>query len=254
MVIFFSLVNLGFSPEKAKIDNTIWINSLFDYYHKQASLPPISSSADNNISNINDERTLDSSVYSNTGQKLDSMKVFDVSELHSLQAKKENYASLNTTQSEIFSAVTGLFPPDSTVKDDSLNIDSLKVGKTGIAADTVKVDSMALDSTARIKYFHYQRTDLPYLTLQRPRKSPFFAQPTDRKRTVRIDSTGKYVVIEEKIAGQETKELLRVPIEDYIEAKLDLHRRELWEDLGYQYELKVFKKRTWGINKKHYRF
>ena len=242
MVIFFSLVNLGFSPEKAKIDNTIWINSLFDYYHKQASLPPISSSVENNISNINDEKTLDSSVYSNTGQKLDSMKVFDVSELHSLQSKKENYASLNTTQSEIFSAVTGLFPPDSTVKDDSLNIDSLKVGKTGIAADTVKVDSMALDSTARLKYFHYQRTDLPYLTLQRPRKSPFFAQPTDRKRTVRIDSTGKYVVIEEKIAGQETKELLRVPIEDYIEAKLDLHRRELWEDLGYQYELKSSKK------------
>ena len=101
---------------------------------------------------------------------------------------------------------------------------------------------MALDSTARLKYFHYERKDLPYITLAQHKHSPFFAQPTARQRTIKIDSTGKFVNIEEKVAGQETKILLRIPIEDYIEAELDVHRREIWEDQGYQYELKSSKK------------
>jgi cell surface protein SprA len=181
-------------------------------------------------------------------QKIDSVKVFDVSKIKTLQKKQESYASLLNTQREIFSAATGFFPPDSTENSDStgiidsLGIDTSKVDTSGIAADTVKVDSMALDSTARLKYFHYERRDLPYITLERHRHSAFFAQPTARKRTVRIDSTGKFVVIEEKVAGQETKILLRVPIEDYIEAELDLHRRKLWEDVGYKYELKSSKR------------
>ncbi len=241
-MIFYSLVNLGFSPAKAQVDNTIWINALFDYYHKLDSLPPYSNKYSPDIQG---EDQLTSAPSSNE-QSLDSIKVFDP-QLESLEKKQDSYASLSVNQSDLFAAVTGFFPPDSTFKDDSLktdslNTDSLRTDTIGVAADTIKVDSMALDSTARLKYFHYERRDLPYVTLQKPNTSPFIAQPTARERTVRIDSTGKFVIIEEKIAGQETKILLKVPIEDYIEAKLALHERELWEGLGYQYELKSSKK------------
>ena len=236
-MIFYSLVNLGFSPEKAQVDNTIWINALFDYYHKLDSISPYPN--DYSPDQKDEERL--SSIPASNEQKIDSIKVIDP-QLISLEKKQDSYASLEASESDLFAAVTGFFPPDSTGKTDSLNTDSLKTDTIGVAADTIKVDSMAIDSTARLKYFHYERRDLPYVTLQRERTSPFIAQPTARTRTVKIDSTGKFVVIEEKIAGQETKILLRVPIEDYIDAKLALHERELWEDLGYQYELKSSKK------------
>ncbi len=241
-MIFYSLVNLGFSPEKAQVDNTIWVNALFDYYHKLDSLPPYP----NDYSSAERDEDQLSSVPSSDEQKIDSIKVFDP-KLKLLEKKQDSYASLEASQSDLFAAVTGFFPPDSTfegdsLKTDSLQTDSMKVDTIGVAADTIKVDSMAIDSTARLKYFHYERMDLPYVTLQPQRTSPFIAQPTSRSRTIKIDSTGKFVEIEEKVAGEETKILLRVPIQDYIDAKLALHERELWEQLGYQYELKSSKK------------
>ncbi len=218
------------------MDNSIWINALFDYYHKLDSLPPY-----NDDSSVNQNEDQLSSVPPSNEQHVDSIKVLNP-QLESLEQKQESYASLGASASNLFAAVTGFFPPDSTVGKDSVKTDSLMTDTLGVAVDTIKVDSMAIDSTARLKYFHYERRDQPYLTLQRHNSSPFIAQPTARQRTVKIDSTGKFVVIEEKTAGQETKILLRVPIEDYIEAKLALHERELWEDLGYQYELKSSKK------------
>src|SRR5690606_14199707 len=105
-----------------------------------------------------------------------------------------------------------------------------------------KVDSAALDSTARIKYFHYQREDVPYVKLERKKTSKFFAQPSQKTRTIQIDSTGKYVEIVEKVGGQQTKIILRMPIEEYIELRLALRERELWEERGYKYELKESQK------------
>ncbi len=219
------------------MDNTIWIHALLDYYHKLDSLP-LSNDQD---SPVNQDEVQAVSDSSSDDQAIDSIKVFDP-QLESLEKKQDSYASLSASESDLFSAVTGFFPPDSTIKSDSLKTDSLKTDTIGVAADTIKVDSMAIDSTARLKYFHYERRDLPYVTLQPRNTSPFIAQPSASTRTVKIDSTGKFVVIEEKTAGQETKILLRVPIEDYIDARLALHERELWEDLGYKYELKSSKK------------
>ena len=39
------------------------------------------------------------------------------------------------------------------------------------------------------------------------------------------------------VAGQETKIVLRMPIDEYIIANA-ARERQLWEDLGYKYELK----------------
>ena len=110
--------------------------------------------------------------------------------------------------------------------------------------DTVKVDSAALDSTARIKYFKYHREDKPYVELKRKKTSKFFAYPDQKfiTRSIRIDSTGQYVEIIEKVAGQQTKIILRMTIDDYVQMRLGLREREIWESIGYAYELKETKK------------
>ncbi len=103
-MIFYSLANLGFSPEKAQIDDDIWINALFDYYHKLASL---SSLTQQDLTGNHSEQLLKSSLPTNSGQRIDSVQVFDPA----LQKEANKYASLKTTQADIFSAVTGFFPP-----------------------------------------------------------------------------------------------------------------------------------------------
>ena len=131
------------------------------------------------------------------------------------------------------------------IRDSLISKDSLLTKTDSLALkDSVVVDSMAIDSTARLKYFHYHREDLPYVTLKQKRMSEFFAQPSPayKTRSIEIDSTGKYVIIEEKTAGQETKILLRMPIDDYIQMRIALRERKQWEDLGYAYELKENKR------------
>ena len=102
---------------------------------------------------------------------------------------------------------------------------------------------MAMDSTARLKFFSHSREDIPYVRLSNPRQSKFFI-PLGPLRTkkIEIDSTGKYVLVKEYIAGQESKILLRMPIDEYIKQRIDNEERKLWEDQAYQYELKTGKK------------
>ncbi|MFO7444997.1 MAG: cell surface protein SprA [Ignavibacteriaceae bacterium] len=120
--------------------------------------------------------------------------------------------------------------------------DSSLITPDSLSADTVKIDYAALDSTARLKHFRYYREDVPYIKLGRKRQSSFFAQPSQKVRTIQIDSTGNFVEIVEKVAGEETKILLKVPIEEYIDLQLALRERELWEQQGYKYELKETQK------------
>ena len=124
----------------------------------------------------------------------------------------------------------------------TIGVDSTKIvkTKTKVNADSLRIVQMGIDSTNRLKYFHYQREDLPYVPAEEKKPSGFFIQPSPsyKQRTVTIDSTGKFVEVREKVAGQETKVALRMPLDDYIKLKLALRERRLWEDLGYQYELK----------------
>ncbi|NOX17630.1 MAG: cell surface protein SprA [Chlorobi bacterium] len=138
-------------------------------------------------------------------------------------------------------------PPDSNNISnipDSLRIpDSLQTADSLTMADTVKVDSMALDSTARLEYFKHQFKDEPYVPFHEKKKSAFFVYPSAKylKRTVEIDSTGKYVIIKEEVAGNIMKPILKLPIDEYIKLKLKWGNRDLWEDKGYAYELKTGK-------------
>lgn len=129
---------------------------------------------------------------------------------------------------------------DSTSAFDKLKLkgkDSLKVK---INADSLKLVKMSLDSTDRLKYFHYQREDLPYVSLKQKKKSKFFVEPspTLKTRTITIDSTGKFVEIKEMIGGKPNKIILRLPIEEYLALRLQADERKKWEALGYAYELK----------------
>ncbi|MCX8106013.1 MAG: cell surface protein SprA, partial [Ignavibacterium album] len=146
-------------------------------------------------------------------------------------------------------------PPDTGLenKTDStfINGDSLitKTDSVKSALDTVKViinkDSLRLyqwsqDSTARLEHFRYFREDVPYVRLKQKRLSKFFVEPsqTFKQRKITIDSTGKYVEIRELIVGKDSKILLRMPIEEYIQERLKVEERKKWEDIGYAYELK----------------
>ena len=170
---------------------------------------------------------------------------------------REAFDNLNSSSSGIPGNHSGqninliqniIFPPDSGDKKDStftsgdstfVKGDSTQIADSLLSADTVKVDWREIDSTNRIKYFHYHREDVPYVRIEDKKQSKFFVQPspTFRQRTLEIDSTGKFVEIREKIAGQETKVLLRLPIEDYIQLKLAARERKDWEELGYKYNL-----------------
>ncbi|HEY6626592.1 MAG TPA: cell surface protein SprA, partial [Ignavibacteriaceae bacterium] len=106
--------------------------------------------------------------------------------------------------------------------------------------DTVKIDWRTLDSTARLEHFRFQRDEKSNVEAGEKKQSKFFAQPTIsyKQRTVKIDSTGQFVEVREKVGTHEPKILLRMPIEDYVDLKLALKEREDWEKLGYTYELK----------------
>ncbi|MHB1686048.1 MAG: T9SS outer membrane translocon Sov/SprA [Ignavibacteriaceae bacterium] len=110
--------------------------------------------------------------------------------------------------------------------------------------DTIKIDSLAIDSTARIKYFNYTRTDVPYVKFSLGNQSSFFAQPSPGilNRTVTIDSTGKFVEIRETTAGKESKILLRMPIDDYLKLSLAKNEQQMWGQLFNNYEYKGSKK------------
>ncbi len=82
---------------------------------------------------------------------------------------------------------------------------------TGFASryDSLLHDPMAMDSTARLKYFKHTRVDRPYVRLSNPKESKFYIPLGQlREKKIEIDSTGKFVLVKEYIAGQQTKILL----------------------------------------------
>ncbi|MEN8191494.1 MAG: cell surface protein SprA [Bacteroidota bacterium] len=116
---------------------------------------------------------------------------------------------------------------------DSLLSDSL------LADSVVAIDSMALDSTARLKYFHYDQPDNYSTNVSEGYKSNLFIYPSKQhiQRSVELDSTGQFVLIKEKIAGQDTKVALKMPLSDYIDKMIDAVNKQGIDNLGRKYEL-----------------
>ena len=215
IVIFYAGINLGFSSsDKTQMNKEIWREICFNLITLQNELQS------NSVSN------------------------------------QYELSSFNSNNSELRIPLTTV-PPDTGLESkidstllegDSTFITQTDTGKTSLTDSTkiiVNKDSLRLyqwsqDSTARLQHFKYQREDVPYVTLRQKRLSKFFVEPspTFKQRKIIIDSTGKFVEIRELIAGKETKILLRMPIEEYIQERLKIEERKKWEDLGYAYELK----------------
>jgi len=224
-IIFFAGINLGFhSSIEPQMNKAFWIDACFKYY---------------------------SPDFQNTSSLLQLKE-------NIITIESENNELSIPLNSEDFYVQNGLtlisppvqmnFPADST-EDEMLlkekmemtdSIPSPITDTSAFVADSIIIDSLALDSTNRLKYFKYDREDKPYVEIRQKKQSKFFLQPspTYAKRTIEMDSTGKYVIIKEKIGTQETKIVQRVPVDDYIYLKLGLRERDSWEALGYKYQLK----------------
>ena len=218
-IIFYASINFGFlSPYESQITPSIWIDVFYKYYRHLDELSQ-------NPSNVQE----------NNSSEQHLIKSIKIPLIPAADSTKKNIELGKTPN---------LIPIDS-LKKDSLrtSLDTLKVDSLKAALDTVKVDSMAIDSTARLKYFHYKRTDLPYVTLSLQKHSSFFAQPTQgTTRTVTIDSTGNYVEIHEVVAGEKPKILLRLPIDQYLKLQLALNEQKDWNTLIGGYQIKSNKK------------
>jgi len=214
-VVFYAGINLGLSPaQHSQVNRMMWLDMLY-----AENNPEINQVSTQPSELIISEPEIDSD---NTINKLENI-------IFPPDSDDDNSTFLDST----------IVGGDSTFSIDStLNIDST------LAADTVKVDWREIDSTNRVEYFHYTREDEPYLQLEKKKQSKFFITPSPQfiQRTVNIDSTGKFVEIREKIAGQDTRILLKIPIEDYIDAKLAINERKNWKELGYKYDLRSSKK------------
>ena len=160
---------------------------------------------------------------------------------HLNSGNKNNVANnINSTYQVIVQDST-----DKTNIKDSLKVlpDSLLLKKNKtvkVNKDSLQLLQMSIDSTARIENLKYQPHYSPFVKFKSKRISPIFLQPssTYRRRTVEIDSTGKFVIIKEFIYGIQSKVLLKIPIDEYIKLQLGNNEVNEWNRLVGKYESK----------------
>ncbi len=183
-------------------------------------------------------------------------ELFANSDIETLNNEKLKFESDNV-KSDISSyspVIDFVLPPDDSTKTLGIGTtDSTKTLGSGITdstktkkltlADTLNMSPWGMDSTARLLYFNPERNDAPNLFFRPKKKSSFFVYPnTSKKRTAELDSSGQFVIIKEEISGMKTRPELRIPLDEYITLRQEGLNRDLWEDIGYKYEMKEAKK------------
>jgi cell surface protein SprA len=149
-----------------------------------------------------------------------------------------------TGQNEPGSSVLKLFPPDG--REDTTDAfqfppDSAAVQKgfgkfpdTTMAGDTTQIE--VVDSTARVTHFLHRRHDPVFANGIALWASPFYLKyPTQYRREISLDSTGRIVTIRETVLDKDVKIPITMRLEEYIEerSKLELERR--WQTLASDY-------------------
>jgi hypothetical protein len=196
-MIFYAGINVGFGPSsKSQINEQILQDACFNLLSnlKNSNLP------------INAKATLkQSSVHTDKEKEL---RLPNYSALPDSPDVKNNHLQITSPDTTV-----GGNDKDSTKLLNAKNLTKKDSLKTKINQDSLRLVQMSLDSTARLKYFHYEREDLPYTTLKQKRLSKFFVEPSPNLKTrkVTIDSTGKFVEIQDLIAGKLDKIILRLP-------------------------------------------
>lgn len=149
-------------------------------------------------------------------------------------AEQKNDLDEDLTDGVYLADELDLYFPDSTqnILDSLFNTDTTLVTNE----DSLRIWEMSQDSTARLEQFKYSRTSSPVMSIFKKKQSSFFAMPKIT-RTVKIDSTGQYVIITEKVNGIEIKPNQKLTLEEYIEYKKKAVNKELWQTEAYKYTL-----------------
>ena len=177
--------------------------------------------------------------------KKDSLKSFTqlpdstIKKDSSKAAKADTVKKIKTLEEMLFEAETN--KRRDTTKVEFSRKDSLRIQAK---ADSLRrVELASKDSTARLKYDRFEQKEEPLLSFRDLHRSQLFLRATSSiNRQVRMDSTGTKVIVEETIAGQKVKPKLEIPLDEYIQLRLDAIKREAWEQKGYEYILKETKK------------
>ncbi|MGB5528515.1 MAG: hypothetical protein WBQ32_00955, partial [Ignavibacteriaceae bacterium] len=210
LVIFFAGINLGFrSPQKPQLNHEMWFDACFITVSEEYSQKLKQEEKENFNFRLKQSET-----------KITSLTTPNEMILYQAPPGLDGEFSIpppDSGESEFLD--TTLIKSDSTL----ISLDStMTLIDTLAAEDTVKIDWREIDSTARLEQFRYSREDKPYVEPGEKKQSKFFLQPspTYKRRTVEIDSSGKFVEVREKIGTQEPKITLRMPLDDYINLKL----------------------------------
>jgi cell surface protein SprA len=222
-VIFYAGINLGFGSEyKSQLNEELFRAACFNLLSE--------------INNLDDTQKLDAEFV----KPIPKVEQEDLLLQSNFFSPDSPFVAMDDSlfkelDSSVVSQLLDSTKLDSTFK----GTDTLKT-KVKINQDSLRLVQMSLDSTARLQYFRYQREDIPYTSLKQKKNSKFFVEPSAnyKSRSISIDSTGKFVEIKEMIAGKPSKIILRLPIEEYIKARVEVEERKKWETLGYAYELK----------------
>jgi len=160
--------------------------------------------------------------------------------------RKDSLQSVSADTSKPKSLEDLLFEAESKMKKDTSKTsfsrkDSLRIKAK--ADSLLRVEIASKDSSARLKFYRFENKEEPLTSFRELRRSQLFLRPAGSiNRSVKLDSTGTKVIIEETIAGQKIRPKLEMPLDEYIELRLDAIKREVWELKGYEYILKETKK------------
>jgi len=103
--------------------------------------------------------------------------------------------------------------------------------------NVTKIDTAKVDSTTGKNFFNKKFVLKPYIQLNRPQFHPLLFMPSNLiTHEIKIDSTGRFVKITEKIAGSDRTFPLVIPLEKYIQIKLEENKRKSWIELAHRYE------------------
>ncbi len=100
-------------------------------------------------------------------------------------------------------------------------------------SDTTTADT---NSNARVKIFHKKFALNPYIQFNHSKLNSSLISPNFITHEVKIDSTGEFVKITEKIAGTDHAFSIAIPLEKYIQLKLEEGKRKSWIELAHKYE------------------
>ncbi|MDP3580671.1 MAG: hypothetical protein Q8S39_01975, partial [Ignavibacteria bacterium] len=177
--------------------------------------------------------------------KKDSLKSFTqlpdstIKKDSSKAAKVDTVKKIKTLEEMLFEAETN--KRRDTTKTVFSRKDSLRIQAKADSLRRVEIASK--DSTARLKYDRFEQKDEPLTSFRDLHRPQLFLRATSSiNRSVSLDSTGTKVILEETIAGQKVKPKLEIPLDEYIQLRLDAIKREAWEQRGYEYILKESKK------------